>query len=67
MGRTDPKRIKSARIHLRDCSSRETTGTRIAEVVEPCSECEAARELLSQEQPLTRAGDGARRVEPTQA
>ena len=51
----DPRRIKHARIHLRDCASRATDGTQIAELPQPCAECEAARALLAEEQPLTQA------------
>lgn len=52
---TDPRRIKHARLHLRDCPSRVTDGTRVAEWPQLCAECEAARVLLTEEQPLTRA------------
>lgn len=52
---TDPRRIKHARLHLRDCPSRVTDGTRVAEWPQPCAECDAARALLAEEQPMTRA------------
>jgi hypothetical protein len=52
---TDSRRIKHARVHLRDCPSRATNDTRVAEYQEPCAQCEAARALLAEEQPLTRA------------